>query len=156
MQIAYFSSHVYLKCLLLHHAHPFLLWLLTGVLEILTSTPGLRENRHLISDDFPTLLRPIKHTWEYTATPLIYTREAGEEEALWYSGNALLHLRPNIESVQGCNVCREGTMKSQDDQGILERVVRPSVSKNGLRRRDMALATGQWGKTHRGKNKNKK
>lgn len=36
--------------------------LLTGVLETLTSTSGVRENRALMRDDFPTLLLPMKHT----------------------------------------------------------------------------------------------
>lgn len=38
--------------------------LLTGVLETLTSTSGVRENRALMRDDLPTLLLPIKHTWK--------------------------------------------------------------------------------------------
>lgn len=35
---------------------------LTGVFDTLTSTSGDSENRARIKDDFPTLLRPMKHT----------------------------------------------------------------------------------------------
>lgn len=37
--------------------------LLTGVLETRTSTSGVREKRALMRDDLPTLLLPMKHTW---------------------------------------------------------------------------------------------
>lgn len=44
----------------------------TGVLETLTSTSGVRENRPLMRDDLPTLLLPIKHTWENTKVILLW------------------------------------------------------------------------------------
>lgn len=46
--------------------------ILTGVLETLTSTSGVSENRHLMRDDLPTLLLPIKHTWENTNITLLW------------------------------------------------------------------------------------
>lgn len=47
----------------------------TGVLDTLTSTSGDSENKARIKDDFPTLLRPMKHTCrrrgrERTSTPV--------------------------------------------------------------------------------------
>lgn len=37
-------------------------------METRTSTSGVRENRPLMSDDLPTLLLPMKHTWERAHT----------------------------------------------------------------------------------------
>lgn len=34
----------------------------TGFFETLTSTSGASENKAFIKEDFPTLLRPMKHT----------------------------------------------------------------------------------------------
>ena len=52
--------------------------ILTGVLETLTSTSGVSENRPLMRDDLPTLLLPIKHTWENTNVKLLWFSLSGD------------------------------------------------------------------------------